>query len=346
MHRITPTLALAGLALAACSGPPTAERGTTLPAAEASPAAGAARVPAPALALSSATQTSPSLVAAGLDALNRALAERGSTLRVARAEYVTVSEPTAAFAESPNHVVFAADHQLRLDSRWVPGDPRRGGRTDVSYVVSRALIGAPTSGGGFLDAEPAIVASFDTWEGIGCSGLAIAQNPDTYALPSLLLAGGDPTLADIGEVGFVPGALLDAALGEGASDNVIGVTFTFVFIVPSTGAPTDIDHDNRLDTGFKEVWYNADMSWATSGVPSDGTDIQSIALHENGHALELGHMGLVHATFNQGRGNDRLGILHLSPRSVMGAFYLLPMRVPQRTDIGAYCGNYASWPTH
>ena len=86
-----------------------------------------------------------------------------------------------------------------------------------------------------------------------------------------------------------------------------GITLT-----PGDGVPTDIDGDGYADTAFMEVWYNNGFTWTLTGV--GGTDVQTAALHENGHALGLGHYGKVHATFPPPK---EFGLLHISPRAVM-----------------------------
>lgn len=125
---------------------------------------------------------------------------------------------------------------------------------------------------------------------------------------------------------------------------MLGVTFTFVFVAPD-GAPTDVDGDGNgnNDTAFKEVRFNDAFDW-TVDADGDAQDIQTVALHENGHVLELGHFGKVHATFNQGEGNDRLGELHVSPCAVMNAVNLGTQRDLLGTDTGAFCGQFGSWP--
>lgn len=62
-----------------------------------------------------------------------------------------------------------------------------------------------------------------------------------------------------------------------------------------------------------------------------------MALHENGHALGLGHYGKVLVTTNNAK-------LHIAPRAVMNAFIFDALREPLGTDNAGYCGIYARWP--
>lgn len=283
-------------------------------------------------------------LATSVPGINEALEDAGAPVRLAKMEWFELGE--AALDDVPrsdaqNQQVFADDRQLRLGSRWVPGDERRDGRTSLTYTVDQTFAAA-SGPAGVVDAEPEIDASFDTWNGVRCSDLTVEKQPDPGVIPSAILAEDEPAGLDVGEVGFLPGAIFDLLLGPGASEQVLGVTFTFVFVGPD-GEPTDVDGDGNNDTAFKEVWYNDAFGW-TVDADADGEDIQTVALHENGHVLELGHFGKIHATFNQGKGNDRPGKLHVSPRAVMNAINLGTQRELLATDNGAFCGQFGSWP--
>lgn len=331
-------LALALVAgLAACDESVTSPAQSPGPEATAPPASSA-------IASVRASGTDLEPLAASVPGINQTLEDAGATVRLAKMEWF---EPGAAglddvpVADAQNQQVFADDRQLRLDSRWVPGDERRDGRTGVTYTVDQTFTAA-TGPAGLVDSEPEIDASFDTWNGVRCSDLTVEKQSDPGGIPSMIFVGGEAEGIDVGEVGFLPGALFDQILGPGASEQVLGVTFTFVFIGPD-GAPTDVDGDGNNDTAFKEVWYNDAFDW-TVDANGAAQDIQTVALHENGHVLELGHFGKVHATFNQGEGNDRPGELHVSPRAVMNAVNLGTQRDLLGTDTGAFCGQFGSWP--
>ncbi len=269
-------------------------------------------------------------IQARLDEINARLASAGAGYAVARAE---LSLSPGANPASPI-VVFASDHNLRLSSQWVAGDPRRGATgPGLTWGNFEPFMTA----NGSVPAEASIDAAFGTWDAVRCSKLDLTKvNLALASFPSLVLGGtlSDALQADITTMGFLPGGIFDLILGPGASTSVLGVTFTLVW-VDGNGNPTDIDGNHCSDTALKEIWYNDAFAWSTSGGP--GTDVETVALHEEGHGLELGHFGRIAV-------NAKTGKLIVSPRAVMNAFILGTQRSPLGSDNGAYCGNWAAWP--
>ena len=269
--------------------------------------------------------------------VNEQLASEGSSLMLAKLEYVTdaSSHSNGIGPGGKGQTVFANDRMKRLSSMWVPGDARRNADGDLITQLTFDLFADANFGtAAQVDGEPAIDRSFDTWNDVQCSKLEIVKRPDLGIFPSAIFVGGDPFLADISTLGFLPGFFFDLVLGPGASGSVLGVTFTFIWLDGPGGDPTDVDNNGRTDTAIKEIWYNDDFLWSVNG---GGVDIETVALHENGHALELGHFGKVSV-------GNRNGKLHVSPRAVMNAFILGVLREPLGTDNAGYCGNFASWP--
>ena len=270
-----------------------------------------------------------------LVAVNEQLAAAGANFAVAKAEYVTSPDGGEA-----GQTVFAFNRTLRLSSKWVPNDDRRLADGDNITYMSSQLLGLNFANGS-IDSEPIVDATFGTYGSTACNALPLVKRPDPGVWPSAILAlngsPGDPFVADIVTLGFLPGSIFDLVLGPGASNNVLGVTFTYIFGSFDGGGnftPSDVDNNGRTDTALKEVWYNDAFAWTDTGV--GGIDIETVALHENGHALEMGHFGKVAVTGN--------GKLHVSPRAVMNAFILGVQRDLLGTDNASYCGNFASWP--
>lgn len=287
-----------------------------------------------ALASSAAIEIGP--VSQRLARINDSLTALGLNIAVQKAEFMLA--PTAPRPAS-GQIIFASDRTMRLETRWVPGDARReadGNR--LTYMNFTPFMAANGAG----NAEPSIDASFDTWDASKCSVLDIVKRPWNGGNASILLAVPgvpqvSPFSADIFTLGYLPGFVFDAILGPGSAASVLGITFTFIFTDPGAGnAPTDIDGDGRTDTALKEVWYNNNFDWTLTGLGGDA-DAQSVALHENGHALELGHYGKLFGTISNLQ-------LHVAPRAVMNAVILGTLRAPLGTDNAGFCGNFENWP--
>ncbi len=297
------------------------------------PAAVGSDADSPALAKNKGGSSGGDEVSAKLAEINAGLAAAGAHYAVEMAE---ISMPPSAASADRGQIIYANDRTHRLTSKWVPGDPRRDADgNNITYMIDQSFMNANGAG----NAEPSIDASYATWNGVNCSKLNIVKRPDDGGFNTAIFQGGDnPFAADIITLGFLPAVYFDLVLGPGSSQNVLGVTFTFVFgsyDAQGNFTPSDVDNNGRDDTALKEVWYNDGFTWTTSNTTD--IDIQTVALHENGHALELGHFGKV--AFNTSSGK-----LKVSPRAVMNAFILGVLRSPLGTDNGSYCSNWASWP--
>lgn len=265
--------------------------------------------------------------------INETLAARGLNIRLAYAETVTLNQDGS---NAIGQTIFANDRTKQLTAQWVPGDTRRGADgNNLTYLVDQTSSTANFGTTEAIDSEPAIDASFETWSSIKKSSkLNIVKVPDPDVEPSFIL-GGNPFLADISEIGFLPGIFFEVFVGTGSSENVLGVTFTFVFI-DENGNATDINGDGFADVALKEVWYNNDFLWKTDPSAA-GVDIETVALHENGHALGFGHFGKVSVTAKNNK-------LHVSPRAVMNAVILGTQRDLLGTDEASFSSIYGNWP--
>jgi len=266
---------------------------------------------------------------------NAELSLRGAPLMIAKVELLT----DASHEPQGGRTLFASHRILRLDTRWVPGDARRNaGGDDLTYIIVKGR-GATASGLTAMETEAAIDRALGTWSDLACSELQLVKREDTGNDPTIIDAilqmgeYGDPYLADIVNGGFMPAAFFDR-LAPAGSRYILGATFTMIY-VDSRRRPVDENKDGWYDTAVKEIYYNDAFPWALDD--PEGRDVESVALHENGHALGLAHFGHLFQT-------DRNGKLHSSPRAVMNALYQGPFRDPAGTDRAAFCGTYATWP--
>ncbi|WP_440998649.1 matrixin family metalloprotease [Fodinibius sp. SL11] len=269
------------------------------------------------------------------DGINTMLKDKGSNIRLAYAETVTKKDNNN---RASGQTIFANDRTKQLTAHWVPNDSRRNADgNNLTYIVWDIFAPANFGFTNQFDGTAAIDASFDTWNTIKTNAkLEIVKRSNTQSNPSFILSG-NPFLADISQVGFLPGIFFETYVGSGSSNNVLGVTFTFVFI-DEDGNPTDINNDGADDTALKEVWYNDDFTWTDSGNTATEIDLETVALHENGHALGFGHFGKISVTKNNK--------LHVSPRSVMNAIILGTQRTLLGTDQASYKSIYGNWPAN
>jgi hypothetical protein len=223
----------------------------------------------------------------------------------------------------------------RLPEDFVPADPRRGGRTNITYAIDNEL----TSDNGLTSAQvvAAINNAMETWDEVKCSDLNMTRIPfsgDLGWVQAIVGMGGSFTwVADIQHSGFLPPAFFDL-FAPGGSAFILGITFSFVF-VDENGNFTDIDHNGLIDKAFSETYYNDGFEWSTNS--NDGFDIETVVLHESGHGLSQNHFGKAFRTNANGK-------LHFAPRSVMNAAYSGEQRSLRGTDNGGHCSIWANWP--
>ena len=277
-------------------------------------------------------QSATEEMAAVMGAVNAQLEATGADYRVALAEFITTE------GEEMANTVLAKDvgNKQVTEDDFVPFDARRvwtGAGGSLTYAVDTTIDAVPPLGGLTQpETDAAIVRAVNTWDALQCSMLGLARNPDfgldIGVLAFLLGLGGTPfTLADIQYAGWRDIDFIDPA--------VLGVTFTFWFIDPVSGLATDIDHNGKHDTAFREIYFDPSFLWADDGVTN--VDVETVALHETGHGLSQAHFGMQSVNQN--------GLI-LAPAAVMNAIYTRSQRTLLGTDIGGHCTGWGRWPTN
>ena len=292
----------------------------------------------------------PTAYSPQLDQLRQALLAKGVKNFELGAAEISVAADSAGWQGATT--LLANDRTHTLSAAFVPNDPRRGGSSDISYIIDERNLSAvsrPRVGANFTlgqaQLEPEIDAAMLRWQNQpSCGAPHITKVAFTGADPDLFdgVVFEDPSLigtplADITQAGWLPRAFFDALLPPGSSPPgssfILGVTLTAWF-VDDDGNPTDIDHDGRLDVAFREIYYNKRFPWTVDAANPRSIDIQSVATHESGHAYGLGHFGYVFL--------DTRGFIHFAPRAVMNAGYASAFRDLTGTDNASFCQLWAN----
>lgn len=247
--------------------------------------------------------------------VNAQLEANGAEYRLEQADYITQDG-----ANEVGRTIFFNDvGNKQLASQWVKGDVRRGGFTDIAYLVD-GVDAAP--GLSIATTTAAIDRAMTTWDNVQCSDIPITNlgvvPADVGFVQFLSGLGGLPfPLFDITHAGWLP-----------LAPGVLGVTFTFNFVGGDTNG------DGKADTAFREIYYNVNEPWGID--TAFPFDVETVALHEAGHALSQAHFGKLFRT-------DKNGKFHFAPRALMNAGYTGIQQRVKGTDKGGHCSIWGSW---
>jgi len=269
--------------------------------------------------------------------INEELAARGLNIAVEAIEFFTIGQ-----GRPSNRI-----HQQPF--RWVAGDTRRLpglSGNDITFLVDGTFQGT-SSGVSPAATATEIRTAMAKWDADkSLKKLSLIENPDPgidvsffddflEAVIPLPPGTVDPEpapgivgtfAADIVNVGWYPRTIFDVLLPPIGGDFILAFSVTFIFL-------GDINGDNYLDTALKEVYYNDNFPnaffpaspWTTGQMALPDIDVQTVALHENGHSLEIGHFGP-------------------PPAAVMNPVYAGPRISPFRSDHAGMAAVWGGWP--
>jgi hypothetical protein len=258
---------------------------------------------------------------------NDQLQSQGYQIQLNMIEYYTAQD------QQGRTVFFNNVGNKRLSHDFVANDPRRadwsGATDDITWAMDGSFPDA--SAGGVLDvvaSQSAIANAMATWQNLACANLPLNVNATSNAnigfMEYIIFGSGSPVIAaDVVHAGF--GTPVDLLLPP----PVIAATFTFTF------TDTDIDNNGMPDVAFREIYYTNNFNW---GINSN-IDVETVALHEAGHALSQAHFGKLHKT-------ERNGKFHFAPKAVMNAGYTGVQQQLAGSDNAGHCSNWGSWPNN
>lgn len=243
--------------------------------------------------------------------------------------------------------------------QWVENDARRHAEDGLTlyYRIDRTELPPGIS---WEDTEAAIESAVATFNQVQCGKnfelvrVDAELGTDLGFIQSEVDFGGSPApMADITFAGWVPEPFFDAVGLPGS----MGVALPVVFEVPDdslvwgldvldpTREFTDINGDRKHDLFATEIYFNAGANYVVDD-PRGNTlffiDLESIVLHELGHALGMAHFGRTKFILD-GDGNLVDVILNENSANLMNTNNFFIKRDLSGSDNGSFCGLYGNW---
>lgn len=242
---------------------------------------------------------------------------------------------------------------------WVEHDERRrpGAGLELTYAIDPTELPPGIS---WEDTEAAVESAVATFNQVPCGRNLILTRVDTDPDQDLGVAqdlvglGGSPaTVADITFAGWVPDGFMDAMGMDGskgltvpaAYDAADGSAVWGYDVLDPTREYTDIDGDGKRDLAAMEIYFTTAADYSFDDPIGDTLfviDLESIVLHELGHALGMDHFGRTEIVLDE-EGNLVDLVLNRNSTPMMNSNNYFINREVSGSDKAAFCGIYGSW---
>jgi hypothetical protein len=243
--------------------------------------------------------------------------------------------------------------------QWVENDPRRHTAEGLTLYYRIDLTELPP-GVSVAKTEAAIEAAVATFEQVRCGKdlrlVRLDADSDTdygYVQHQVGMGGSPAPLADITFAGWVPAAFMAAAGVPGsfgvalpAAWQTNGSLAWGLDVWDPSRSFTDVNRDRKHDLFATEIYFNRDWNYVTDNKELADTlfyiDVQTIATHELGHALGMGHFGRSTVILDA---NGQFIDLYVNPHSasLMNTSSYYQTRDLSGSDVASFCGLYANW---
>jgi hypothetical protein len=244
--------------------------------------------------------------------------------------------------------------------QWVENDQRRvpvDGLT-LTYTIDQTELPPGIS---WEDTEAAIESAVATFNQAQCAKdfelvrVDSGPNAELGVFQHMFGFGGSPvTRADITFAGWLPDSFMDAVEMPGSKGLTVPAAFdaadgSVVWgydVFDPTREYTDVNNDRKLDVAAMEIYFNAEVNYVIDDDELGNTlfyiDLESIVLHELGHALGMDHFGRAEIILDED-GNFVDVVLNRNSVPMMNTNNFFINRELTGSDNASFCGTYASW---
>lgn len=244
---------------------------------------------------------------------------------------------------------------------WAENDPRRHADDGLSlyYRIDQTELPPGIS---WEDTETAIESAVATFNSITCGkNIQLVRMPSSpgedlgFAQNLVGLGGDDMPVADITFAGWVPQEFFAAYGVPDANGLTVPAAFdadeqSLVWGPQAVLDPerllSDIDRDGNGDLFATEIYFTTGANYVVDDDELGNTlfyiDLESIVLHELGHALGMDHFGRTTVILDES-GNFVDLILNENSVNLMNTNNYFVKQDLSGSDVGSFCGLYGSW---